>query len=387
MGEGSSSTRVLVLGAGFGGLEVATLLSARAEESVEVVVVDRAEGFVFGYSKLDVMFGHRLEEQVFHPYADLVGPGLRFVRSEIREIDVHAKTVRTDEGVLEADVLVVALGAEVDPAATPGLVEAGHEFYSNKGAFAMRDVLTQFQGGHVVVGVTGTPYKCPPAPSEAALLVDEHLRKRGLRERSTITLVTPMPSPVPPAPDASKAILEAFDERGISFHPGLPVTHLDPERRVAVAGAGEEFAFDLFLGVPRHRAPQVVVDSGLAVDGWVPVDPRTLETQVPDVYAIGDMTSAGTPKAGIFAEGHAAVVADRILDRLAGREPTAEYGGNGICYIGFGEDLVATADVTFLPGQAPFGAFEPPSTQIAARKVAFGADRVRRWFGREWAHA
>ena len=227
MGEGSSSTRVLVLGAGFGGLEVATLLSARAEESVEVVVVDRAEGFVFGYSKLDVMFGHRLEEQVFHPYADLVRPGLRFVRSEIREIDVHAKTVRTDEGVLEGDVLVVALGAEVDPAATPGLVEAGHEFYSNKGAFAVRDVLTQFQGGHVVVGVTGTPYKCPPAPSEAALLVDEHLRKRGLRERSTITLVTPMPSPVPPGPGRVEG-----DPRGLRrarhlLPPGAPG---DPSR-------------------------------------------------------------------------------------------------------------------------------------------------------------
>ncbi len=387
MGQATSSTRVLVLGAGFGGLEVASLLSARLGESVDVVVVDRADGFVFGYSKLDVMFGHRREEQVFHPYAGLVRPGLRFVRSEIRAIDPRAKSVRTDYGLLEADVLVIALGADVDPSATPGLVEAGHEFYSNRGAFAVHHVLAAFEGGDVVVGVTGTPYKCPPAPSEAALLVHDHLTKRGLRERSTISLVTPMPSPVPPAPDASKAILEAFEERGIGFYPNRPVVRLDPERRVAVAGTGEEYAFDLFLGVPRHRAPQVVVDSGLAVEGWVPVDPRTLETQAPDVYAIGDMTSAGTPKAGIFAEGHAAVVVDRIVDRIAGREPTAEYGGNGICYIGFGDDLVASADVTFLPGQAPFGAYEPPSAETAAKKVAFGADRVRRWFGRDWEHA
>src|SRR4051812_15980217 len=181
--------RVLILGAGFGGLELSTELSERFGDAADVVLIDRAESFVFGFSKLDVMFGRTTADQVRHSYTDVVKPGVRFVRATITGIDPDAKIVTTDAGTFEADVLVVALGAELDPAATPGLVEGGHEFYTNAGAFAVRDVLASFSGGRVVVGVTSTPFKCPPAPSETALLVDEFLTERGLRETSDITLV------------------------------------------------------------------------------------------------------------------------------------------------------------------------------------------------------
>src|SRR4051794_20653347 len=207
--------RVLVLGAGFGGLELSTRLSEELGEDADVVLIDQAEGFVFGFSKLDVMFGRTTGPAVVHSYRDLVRPGVHFVQSAIRAIDPTARRVETDDGPFEGDVMVVALGADLHPSATPGLVEAGHEFYTVPGAFAARDVLERFEGGRVIVGVTSTPFKCPPAPSETALLVHALLTRRGIRDRSEVSLVMPLGRPIPPSPEASSALLQAFAERGI----------------------------------------------------------------------------------------------------------------------------------------------------------------------------
>jgi sulfide:quinone oxidoreductase len=374
--------RVLVLGAGFGGLELSARLSDELGEELEVVLIDQAEGFVFGFSKLDVMFGKTAPAAVFHPYRDIDKPGVRFVQASIRSIDPVAKRVETDSGTFDADLIVVALGADLDPSATPGLVEAGHEFYTLPGAFGLRDVLADFDGGHVVVGVTSTPFKCPPAPSETALLMHEFLLGRGIRDRSSIDLVMPMGVPIPPSPPASEALLVAFAERDIRWHPGRMISGLDVERRVVMLGDGPEVPFDLFLGVPVHKVPAVVEESGLTVDGWVPVNSLTLETAFPDVYAVGDVTSVGTPKAGVFSEGQASVVAEQIIARVRNGDAPAGYGGRGTCYLEFGNDLVARVNVTFLSGQAPFGDLEGPSPAIAADKGDFGTERIRRWFGR-----
>ena len=373
--------RVLVLGAGFGGLELTARLADAFGDATDVVLVDRSDAFVFGFAKLDVLFGRKPAAAIRHPYADLIRPGVQFVQAAITAIDPGAKRVETDAGSFEGDVMVVALGADLDPAATPGLLEVGHEFYSVEGAIAARDVLAGFDGGRVVVAVCGSPFKCPPAPSETALLVHDDLVRRGLRERSTVSLVTPLPSPIPPSPDASKAVLAAFEERGIEFLAGRVVSHLDAGRKVAVIADGTELPFDLFLGVPKHKVPDVVQASGLAVDGWVPVDPATLETSVPGVYAVGDVTSVGTPKAGAFAEGQAAGVADRIIATARDEADLPTYGGRGVCFLEFGEGRVGEVDVTFLPGQAPFGAWREPSAEQAAEKVEWAASRAARWFG------
>ncbi|HEX9260571.1 MAG TPA: FAD-dependent oxidoreductase [Acidimicrobiales bacterium] len=376
--------RILVLGAGFGGLELTARLSEELGDDVEVVLIDKAEGFVFGFSKLDVMFGRTVADAVVHPYRNLVKPGVRFVQATVRSIDPAARSVDTDAGPFDADVMVVALGADVDPAATPGLVEGGHEFYSVPGAFATRGVLERFEGGRVVVGVTAAPFKCPPAPSETALLLHDYLVDRGLRDRSEISLVIPLPVPVPPSPDASAALLAAFAERGIHWRPNLRVRALDPARRVAVLADGEELPYDLFLGVPLHRAPSVVQDSGLCVDGWIPVNPSTLETTFPGVYAVGDVASVGTPKAGVFAEGQASVVAEEIIAGHRGRPASETYDGHGICYVEFGYDQVARVDVTFQPGHKPAGRLDGPSLDYAADKADFGSSRIQRWFDRAW---
>jgi sulfide:quinone oxidoreductase len=379
--------KVVVLGAGFGGLELCTRLSEALGDEVEVTLVDRSEGFVFGFSKLDVMFGRTTAGAVLHRYEDVVKPGVRFVRADVTTIDPAARRVETTAGAFEGDVLVVALGADLDPAATPGLPEGGHEFYTEAGAFALRDVLADFGGGRVIVGVCSAPFKCPPAPSETALLVHDMLVRKGVRERSEVHLVMPLPAPIPPSPAASEALLAAFAERGIEFHPGTVVRGLDPGRKVALLGeegSGGDMAYDLFLAVPKHQVPAVVAESGMTENGWIPADPLTLETRFPGVFAVGDVTSVGTPKAGVFSEGQAGVVADRLVAQARGEEgPT--YGGVGVCYLEFGGDLVAGVEVTFRQGQAPFGTYDPPSERLAAVKDDFGTSRIQRWFGKEWS--
>ena len=325
--------RVVVLGAGFGGLELSSRISDEFGGEVEVVLIDRNNGFVFGFSKLDVLFGRKSADEVRHLYRDLARPGVRFVQAEVQSIDPAARRAVTDAGSFEGDALVVALGADLHPEETPGLVEAGEEFYTLDGALAARAALDRFDGGRVLIGVTSTPYKCAPAPSEAAFLLHDELVARGLRERSEISLVVPMPRPVPPSPPASTAILERFERLGIGFFPDRIIRGLDPGRRVAELSDGEDLPFDLFLGVPRHRAPRVVVDAGLTVDGWIPANAATLETSFADVYALGDLANTGAPKAGAFAEGQAAIAAQRIAARLRAEEPTAEYSGSGACYL------------------------------------------------------
>ena len=377
--------RIVVLGAGFGGLEVTTRLSEEFGDDVDVVLIDKADGFVFGFSKLDVMFGKALAADVRHSYADIVKPGVRFVQSTIRSIDPAAKRVETDAGSFDADLLVVALGADLHPSATPGLVEGGNEFYTVAGAFALRDVLANFPGGRVIVAVCSTPFKCPPAPSETALLMHDLLTARGVRDKSSIALVIPMGLPIPPSPVASSALLTAFSERGIDWHPNQRVASLDADRKVAVLADGGEMPYDLFLGVPVHRAPDVVVESGLAVDGWIAVDPLTLQTSFPGVYAVGDVTSVGTPKAGVFAEGQAIVVADALSAIIRNSTSSTTYDGHGMCYLEFGHNQVARVDVTFLSGQSPVGKMDGPSADYVAEKVNFGATRIQRWFGRDWS--
>jgi sulfide:quinone oxidoreductase len=381
--EYSAPVRVLVLGAGFGGLELTTRLSADFGDAVEITLIDQSDAFVFGFSKLDVMFGRALPASVRHPYGDLVKPGVTFVQATIDSIDPRAKRVQTDAGDFEGDIMVVALGANLDPSATPGLAEAGHDFYSVEGALAARDALADFDGGHVIIGVLSTPYKCPPAPSETALMLHDQLVERGIRERSEISLVIDFGRPIPPSPDASAALETAFAERGIAWHPKREVCELDPARKVAILRDGGEMPFDLFLAAPVHRAPAVVVDSGMTVDGWIPVDSLTLETSFDGVYAVGDVASVGTPRAGVFAEGQAAVAAERIAARIRNETTDAQYGGRGICYLEFGRGQVALVDVTFF-GDKRVGALVGPSEAYMADKIEFGSSRIKSWFGRDW---
>jgi sulfide:quinone oxidoreductase len=375
------ANRVVVLGAGFGGLELSTILSDALGDDVAVTLIDRSDAFVFGYSKLDVMFGRTTMAGVRLPYRQIAKPGVRFVQETITAIDPVARVVTTDANEYEADYLVVALGADYDFDATPGLLEGGNEFYSGGGAERLAEVLPEFAGGRVLVGVCGAPFKCPPAPSEAALLVHDFLSSRGIRDDCEITFTIPFGTPVPPSPETSAALVQAFAERGIEFVPGKRVTSLDGVRRVAVLDDGSEQPYDLFLGVPKHRAPEVVIASGMAVDGYVPSESRTLETRFPDVYALGDVATVGVPKAGVFAEGAARVVASALIAKLRNGGDAREYDGRGSCYIEFGGGRVGRVDVDFFSGPKPTGTYQAPSLALAEEKEHFGSSRRARWFG------
>ena len=296
----------------------------------------------------------------------------------------EARRVTTDAGTYGADIVVVALGADYDLAATPGLAEAGNEFYSIAGAMAVREILPTFRSGRAVIGICGTPYKCPPAPSEAAFLLDDHLRALGVRDAVDIKVVSPFGIPVPPSPEMSSAILARFAERGIEFVAGRKVDALDPATHEVVLSDGARLPYDLFLGIPVHRAPAVVLASGLAQDGWIPVEQGSAATRFPGVYAVGDVTSVGTAKAGVFAERAARVVADQLIARIRGEQEPPGYDGTGACWMEFGADEVARVDVDFfkVPGK-PQGTFTPPSEQTAGEKVEFATTRRARWFGLE----
>jgi sulfide:quinone oxidoreductase len=373
--------RVLILGAGFGGLELSTMLSDALGESVEVTLIDKNDSFAFGYSKLDVMFGRTTAAATRLPYLAIVKPGVRFLQETVEAIDPQQRRVTTSAGVHEADVLVIALGADYDFDATPGLIQDGNEFYSFEGAERLAGVIGEFTGGRAVIGVCGAPFKCPPAPSEAALLLHDHLSERGIRGDCEISFVIPLSSPVPPSPETSRALVEAFAERSIEFIPNRRVASLDGSRKLVLLDDGSELPYDLFLGVPKHRAPDVVVASGLTEEVYVPVDSGTLATRYPGVYAVGDVAAVGVPKAGVFAEGAARIVGAAVIAEAGAGEQPGGYEGRGSCYIEFGAGRIGRVDVDFLSGPKPTGVFHAPSAELAAHKREFGASRRARWFG------
>ena len=374
--------RVLILGAGFAGMELATSLSESHGDSIEVTVIDKADTFMFGFSKLDVMFGRATEPSLRLPYREFVKVGVSLKRESVVAIDPAARRVVTDQGTHEADFLVIALGADYDVSSTPGVVLGENEFYSIPGAARLREILPTFTRGHAIVGVCGAPYKCPVAPSECALMLHDYLRERGVRENCHITLVSPLPSPVPPSPETSKALLAAFAERHIAFLPSSRVLAVDSARKVVRLDGDREIPCDQFLGIPKNRAPDVVVATGMTEDGWVVVNPRTLETKFPGVYAVGDLAATGAPKAGVFAEGAAKAVAKNLSALIKGEVPSAQNPGFGTCYVEFGENRIGRVDVDFFGGPKPTGTFHEPSEHMQADKRTFGAVRRARWFGR-----
>ena len=372
---------VVILGAGFGGLELASRLSDSLAGEVRVTLIDQNDSFTFGFSKLDILFGKAGAEAVRLEYRDLVKPGVEFRQERITAIDPAARHVTTDGGSYDADILVVALGAEYDMEAVPGFAEGGLEYYSIPGAERMRDALPSFTGGTVLIGVLGQPYKCPPAPFEGAFLLHDQLVERGIREQTEIRVIAPMSGPVPVTPEVSQRFLDELAARGIEYMAQNQVVELDVPSKEAVLESGERIAYDLFVGIPVHRVPVVVAESGLAESGWVAVDRDNLMTPFPDVYAVGDVVGIPMAKAGVFAENAAGVVADDIIARHRGETLGRRYEGRGNCFIEFGGGRVAKIEANFLGGPSPTATVVGPSEELAAEKAEFGATRRARWFG------
>ena len=372
---------VVILGAGFGGLELASRLSDSVADEVRVTLIDQNDAFTFGFAKLGILFEGKDAAEVRIPYSELAKPGVEFRQERITAIDPAARRVTTDRDSYDADILVVALGADYDLDATPGFADGGLEYYSIAGAERMRDALPAFTGGTILIGVLGQPFKCPPAPFEGAFLLHDQLVSRGIRDQTEIRVIAPMAAPVPITPEVSQQFLDELAARGIEYVGKQRVVELDPTAKEAVLESGERLPYDLFVGIPIHRVPDVVAESGLTENGWVAVDRDTLMTPFPDVFAVGDLVGIPMAKAGVFAENAAAVVADNIIARHRGETPGRRYAGEGNCYLEFGGGRVAKVEANFLGGPAPTARLVGPSEELAADKKKFASDRRARWFG------
>jgi sulfide:quinone oxidoreductase len=370
---------VLILGAGFAGLELAAQLSESLQDEVRVTLLDDNDSFSFGFSKLDVMLGRRAAEDLRLYYRDISLEGVEFRQERVTSIDPDQRRVTTDAGSYDAHVLAVALGADYDFAATPGFQEGGYNYYSIAGSERLRDALPGFDSGTILIGILGHPFKCPPAPFEGALLLHDHFLERGNREAVEIQVIGPMAAPVPVTQELSQAFLDALGARGIEYVPNQLVTSIgNGQARLASGGS---VPYNHFIGIPVHRVPEVVESSGLAADGWVPVNRANLATRFPGVYALGDVTALPMAKAGVFAEGAARVVAQDIAAQLHGGEPPQPYEGAGSCYVEFGGGLVGKVEANFLGGPAPTAELVGPSRELTAEKQEFGSIRRARWFG------
>jgi sulfide:quinone oxidoreductase len=372
---------VVILGAGFAGLELATRLSETLAGEVRTTLIDKNDSFSFGFSKLDVLFGRKTKADILLPYDHISREGVEFRQERVTSIDPDSRHVRTDAGSYDADILVIALGADYDFAATPGFAEGGVEYYSVAGAERMHDVVRDFSSGRILIGILGHPFKCPPAPFEGALLLHDHFVERGLRDAVEIRVAGPMAAPVPITKEVSQSFRGALSERDIEYLPNQQLTALDTDENEVQLADGGSIPYDLFVGVPVHRAPDVVVDAGLAVNGWVPVERTNLATRFEGVYAVGDITALPMAKAGVFAEAAARVVAEDIAARLHGAELGRPYEGAGTCYLEFGGGAVGVVEASFFGGPQPTARLVGPSRELAADKANFASTRRERWFG------
>lgn len=382
-----SGKTVVVLGGGTGGLVAAHRL-ARRKDGHKIVLVERDPVYRFAPSFPWVMSGARRPEQVTIDLRRLTRRGIELVQAEVQAIDAGAGSVETATGSIPYDRLVVALGAELAPNALAGFAEAAHNVYTLEGAVSAGRALEGFEGGRVVVLVSSLPYKCPAAPYETALLAEALLRRRGVRSRVSVDVYTPEPFPMPTAgPVLGEALRGILEQHGIDFHPEQSVERIEPETHELVLAGGERVHYDLLLGIPPHRAPAPVRESGLAAEsGFVPVDRATLATKAEGIFAIGDVTTiplAGgkfLPKAGVFAHNQAEVVARRIADELAGRTPSDAFEGKGACFVEMGDGVAAYATGDFYAEEGPQVRLRRPGRRWHLAKIAFEKHWLRRWF-------
>lgn len=351
---------VIVLGTGLGGLVAAKTLRKLLPDSDRVIAVDRTDRLFFPPSLLWLMVGDRKPEDFTRSLDRLASRGVELRRGNVTRIDPARKEVEIDGQPLAADALVIALGADYAPEAIPGLA-AGLNIYTMEGAGAIHEALARFEGGHIVILTAAPMYKCPAAPYEASLLVDAFLRKRGLRDKTTIEFFAAEPRPMFVAgPEVGAAVRGMVEAQGIAYHPEHQVKEIDPAARRVTFANSTTAEYDLLFYVPPHRAPAVVREAGLTNEaGWIPVDRHTLQTQFEGVFAIGDITSIPLkmgrplPKAGVFAHGQAEVVANNIAHAWTGRGTPRKFAGDGMCFIETGNARAGIGKGNFYAEPAP----------------------------------
>lgn len=379
--------RIVILGAGFGGITAARELRRLLGTEHTITVIDRKSKFFMGLRKLWMLAGRANRADGERRLDLLWGQGIDVREAEITEVDARGRRVVTSAGEVPFDYLIVALGAEPRPDLIPGWSPAVFNLYDAADVERLAPAVAAFRGGTVAIGILGIPYKCPPAPYEAAMLLDDVFRRRGVRAAVTIQTFTPQPMSLPVVGPAGCAQVEGLLlSKLIGFQPNRKTVRL--EARKAYFADGETLEPDLFIAVPPHLPPAVVARSGLAVDGpWITVDPTTLRTGVEGIYAVGDVINIPLangmplPKAGVLAEGQAKVAAAAIAAEITGESRPSAYDGQGYCFIEVGGDQAAMVVGEFLAAPAPKVSVSPPTADAYAQKVAFEQSRLDKWFG------
>jgi len=331
--------KVVVLGGGVGGTLAANLLSKRLRRDVDVTVVDPTGMHVYQPGFLYVALGQANGRWLARDERTLLRKDIDLLVDKAAKIDASSKTIQLQQGdVLDYDFLIISTGARVVPETVPGLLESGQHFYTLDAALRLREELRRFSGGKLLVGVAGIPYKCPPAPVEFVLMLEQYLRERGIRERTDLALLSPLNRAFT-IESASKLVQPIMERRGIRLQTFFNAETVDPVAGVVTSLEGEKEEFDLLVLVPPHKGSEVIAASALGGPGdWLPTDRHTLEVQGTDgVYAIGDATDLPISKSGSTAHFEAPVVASRISSLVTGSAPATNYGGKVMCFLETGD--------------------------------------------------
>ena len=380
------SKKILILGAGFGGLETASSLSEKLNETYEITLIDKNDYFIIGFTKFEVMFGKKTKQDIKYYYKNLRAKRVQFIQDTITNIDVDTKIVKTSTSNFTYDYLVIALGADLHHSSIPGFVESGgNEFYSLEGAEKLFPVINSFQEGTILLTIFGKPYKCPPAPYEAAIQLHDFFEQKGVREHINLKMIIPGPMPIPISQDVSTAIESLLSKNAIELMKSSKITSIDADNKKAITESGKQIPFDLFIGVPIHILPKVVRESKLGENGFIVPNRDNLETKFKNVYAIGDVThipagKAAVAKAGTLAEDAArSVVADILVKEGIKNDPIT-FNAIGTCYMEIGGGKVAKINVNFLGGEKPHVSIEGPPDDFRSDKEQFEILRREKWF-------
>ncbi len=358
---------ILILGGGVGGLMAANESRRLLSSDHHITLVEKNPQHAFAPSFLWLMTGDRQPEQVTRDVHRLVRPGIEVVLDEAMSIDLAKRQVQTQSKTLSYDYLIIALGAALAPEVIPGLKDSSHSFYTLDGAVQLQEALQTFKGGKVAVVVSATPYKCPGAPHEGAMLLKDYLRKHHLAEKSEVHLFTPEAQPMPvTGPVLGESVKKMLATSGVIFHPLHKLHSVDILTHQLVFEGVEPFQYDLLVAIPPHRGPRIAKEAGLANEsGWIPVDRNTLRTDYDGVFAVGDVTTIPIlgrwnpdvplmlPKAGVFAHAQALSVARQISAEINGSGKRNEFPGIGYCMLEAGESMAGFAFGNFFSQPSP----------------------------------
>ena len=381
----SNIPHVVILGGGFGGLAAANEIRNTLDSSkVKITIIDKKDWFMVGYAKLWIMNGTRTFENSIGSLNELPKKQINFIKDEIIEINPKNNFVKTKSENISFDFLIIAMGAVLAPEKIPGLTENGFNLYDHNQLDEIHHKLNKIESGKIAIVIMGMPYKCPPAPFEASLLVDSMLRKRGIRDSVQIDFYSPAPITLPAAgPEVSKQILELVNSEQIVFHNSCKIKSVESKKLIF---EDSEADFDILLAIPPHIAPKVIYDSGLAKEsGFIPID-RDCKTPIENVFAVGDVTSLtvvekmAVPKAGIFAEGEGITVAQNIIAKIQSKEESALFNGKGGCFIESGRDTASVIEVDMFSQSKPLTNLTELTTDNLSKKIEFEKERLSKWF-------